>query len=117
MYLKGLPEKPTFSQRGLEGFRYPLENKELEVYQVAVTRGHDNIIISKRCTHIYYVLRGNGIFSIDGADEKARAGDLVEIPPGVEYCYSGRMELLLIMQPPWFEGNEVVVRGNPAVKK
>ncbi|MDY6771084.1 MAG: cupin domain-containing protein [Candidatus Nanohaloarchaea archaeon] len=109
-------DDPAFDQEGLTGYRYPLDNDELELYRVDVTRGHDTYIVSREITHIYRVLDGRGVFTIDGDDQRVEAGDTVEVPPGVEYTYSGSMELLLIMQPPWFEGNEEVTRPNPAVQ-
>ena len=111
-----LPTKPTFQQKGLKGHAYNLTNKELEIYNVDVTQGHDNYIISKKCFHIYYILEGKGTFDIGNKIEEVSKGSLVEIPPKVEYTYSGNMKLLLIMNPPWFEGNEEITKKNPNVK-
>ena len=111
-----LSEQPAFSQKGLKGYAYPLKNKNVEIYYVDVTQGHDNYIISKICTHIYYVLEGEGVFELDGKKTNMKKGELIEIPPNVEYAYSGNMRLLLIMNPPWFEGNEEIIRKNPSVK-
>lgn len=40
---------------------------------------------------------------------------LVEVPPNVEYSYSGTMKLLLIGNPRWFKGNEEITKRNPDV--
>ncbi len=64
--IKNIPEKPSFSQKGLEGFKFP-------------------------------------------------SGMMIEVPPQVEYVYSGKMKLLLIMSPPWFKGNETITKKNPSV--
>jgi hypothetical protein len=40
---------------------------------------------------------------------------LVEVPPNIEYSYSGSMKLLLIGNPRWFKGNEEVTKKNPDV--
>jgi len=111
-----LPIKPTFEQKGLKGFAYPLKNKELEIYFVDVTQGHDNYIISKKCFHIYFVIEGNGDFDINNQSIKVAKNSLVEVQPNVEYTYSGNMKLLLIMNPPWFEGNEEITKNNPNVR-
>jgi len=42
-------------------------------------------------------------------------GLLVEVPPGVEYSYSGSMKIFLVSHPRWFEGNEQTTRNNPEV--
>lgn len=54
-------------------------------------------------------------FTIEDERKDVEPGNLVEIPPGVKYTYSGEMKLLLIMQPPWFEGNEEIKGKNPDV--
>ena len=40
---------------------------------------------------------------------------LVEIPPKVEYCYSGKMKLLVFSTPRWFSGNDTFTKWNPDV--
>jgi hypothetical protein len=42
-------------------------------------------------------------------------GLIVEVPPGVEYSYSGSMKILLVSHPRWFAGNERMTRNNPDV--
>lgn len=108
-------KEPTFEQKGLKGYRFPLENKELEIYYCDVSQGHDNYIISKKCYHLYYILEGNGTFEIEGVVQDITKGSFIEVPPHKEYTYSGKMKLLLIMNPPWFEANEKVTRSNPKV--
>ena len=115
-YIRKKPNKPTFSQKGLDGYKFPLSNEEVEVGFVDVKKGHDNYIISKKITHIYYILEGKGFFDIEGVRHDVKPGMLIEIPPNVEYAYSGKMKLLLIMNPPWFEGNEIITKKNPSVK-
>ena len=108
--------KPTFEQKGLKGYRYPLSNDQFETYYVEVSQGHDNYAISRTCTHIYYIHEGCGEFEIDGELCPVSAPcAMVEVPPGVEYTFSGKMKLLLIMTPPWFAENEEITRPNPNV--
>ncbi len=114
-YIKDKPEKPSFSQKGLDGFKFPLSNKEVEIYFVDVTKGHNTYIISKKITHVYYILEGSGFFDIGGIKHNANSGMMIEVPPNIEYTYSGKMKLLLIMNPPWFKGNEVITKKNPSV--
>ncbi len=114
-YVKKKPDEPTFSQKGLSGYKFPLSNKNVEVGFVDVRKGHDNYIISKKITHIYYILEGEGFFDIDGKKYDVKPGMLIEIPSNVEYAYSGSMKLLLIMNPPWSEDNEEITKKNPSV--
>ena len=114
-YLITRKEKPSYIQKGLKGYKFHLKNKDLEVYFVDVEKGHDTFIISKKITHIYYILEGKGYFIIEGEKYYVEPGVVVEVPPNVEYSYSGTMKLILIMTPPWFEGNEIIVRKNPDV--
>lgn len=109
------PSEPTYIQKGLNGYQFPITNKEVEVYFVNVEKGHDNYIISKKITHMYYIIEGDGTFDITGEKHIIREGMFVEVPPNLEYTFSGTMKLILIMFPPWFEGNEEITRNNPDV--
>jgi chemotaxis methyl-accepting protein methylase len=40
---------------------------------------------------------------------------LVEVPPKVEYSYSGKMKLIAISKPRWFMGNDTHTKWNPDV--
>jgi len=115
-FVSKIPSKPNFSQKGLAGYHFKIKNRDVEVYFVDVTQGHEAYFISKKCTHIYYVIEGEGSFDINGAKHEVKPGMLVEVPPNVEYTYSGKMKLLLVMNPPWFKGNEEITRKNPSVK-
>jgi len=111
-----IPNKPSFSQKGLLGYKFPIKSHDVEVYFVDVVQGHETYFISKKCTHIYYVIEGEGFFDINDKKHDAKQGMLIEVPPNVEYTYSGKMKLLLIMSPPWFKGNEEITKKNPSVK-
>ena len=114
-YNLNLPVEPTFTQKGLSGYKYHLRNPDLEVFYVDVVQGHDTYEISKKCTHIYFVIEGEGFFEIDGSKLEAKPQMVIEVPPEVEYSYTGKMKLLLIMNPPFFEGNGEVTRMNQNV--
>jgi mannose-6-phosphate isomerase-like protein (cupin superfamily) len=106
---------PSYVQKSLSVFRFQTTNNDVEVYFVDVEKGHDTFIVSQKITHIYYVLEGAGYFIIDGYEYDATQGVLLEVPPGHEYSFSGIMKLLLMMTPPWFEGNDRVTKDNPDV--
>src|SRR3989304_1516023 len=99
-YLHSLPTSASFTGKGLLGYTFgPLNHKDLEIYYIEVEKGHDTFMISRNITRIYYVLSGNGYFTIDDRKYDVRPGVLVEVPPKVEYSYSGTMTLLALSQP------------------
>ena len=110
-----LKSSPSYSQKGLKGYKFPLNDKKLEIYFVDIKKGHDTYIISKKITHTYFILKGNGLFDVNGRKIKVKSGTLIEILPKTEYTYSGRMKVLLIMEPPWFKGNDKITKKNPLI--
>lgn len=115
-FSRKLSGKPSYSQKGLSGYKFSLENPNVEIYFVDVKQGHDTYLISKKCSHIYYVLEGKGFFDIENKKHQVKSGMLIEVSPNIEYTYSGKMKLLLIMNPPWFKGNDKITKKNPSVK-
>jgi len=109
--------KPTsFTGTGLEGYTFgPLRQKDLDIYYIVSEKGHDTFMVSKKITRTYYVLSGNGYFTIDNRRYDVCPGTLVEVPPKVEYSYSGKMTLLGFARPRWFRGNDSHTRWNPDV--
>ncbi len=115
-YVLTTPSSPSFALKGLKGYQFEsLRNQELDIYFLDVERGHDTFVISKKITRIYYIIEGKGYFTIENQKYDVEPGILVEIPPNVEYSYSGAMKLLLIGNPRWFRGNEEVTKKNPDV--
>src|SRR5271166_1418763 len=115
-YTYSLPTSVSFTGKGLLGYSFgPLNQKDVEIYYIEVERGHDTFMVSKRITRTYYVLSGRGYFTIDNIQHPVCAGVLVEVPPRVEYSYSGKMTLLGISIPRWFSGNDTFTKWNPDV--
>jgi len=115
-YIYSLPTSVSFTGKGLLGYTFgPLNEKDLEIYYIEVEKGHDTFMISKKITRIYYVLTGTGYFTIDGNQYAVTPGMLVEVPPKVEYCYSGKMTLIALSKPRWFSGNDTFTKWNPDV--
>jgi len=112
-----LPESASFTDTGLTGYIFgPLNDPNVEVCYIDVVQGHDTFQISRKIHRIYYVLEGNGYFTISGQRFDVTAGALVEVPPGMEYSYSGTMKLIAFMKPRWFAGNDTATKWNPDVK-
>jgi len=110
--IKKFPSKPTYRQKGVSGYQFSLKNKNIEIYFVNVSKGHDSYLISKKITHIYYILEGQGFFDIAGKIYKVKTGNIIEAEPNIEYTYSGKMKMLLIMNPPYFKGNDKKTKKN-----
>jgi chemotaxis methyl-accepting protein methylase/mannose-6-phosphate isomerase-like protein (cupin superfamily) len=117
-YTHSLPPLPSFDGKGLFGYTFgPLQQKDLEIYYIEVERGHDTFMVSKRITRVYYVLSGSGYFTISNRRHHVSSGTLVEVPPKVEYSYSGKMKLLAVSKPRWFYGNDTHTKWNPDVEQ
>jgi|SRR5271166_2801754 len=115
-YVLAASSSPSFALEGLAGYEFqPLKVQDIAVHLVDVHKGHDTFIISKSLTRIYYIIEGTGVFTIGDQRYDVASGLLVEVPPGVEYSYSGKMKMFLVSHPRWFEGNERTTRKNPDV--
>ncbi|MDH2355949.1 MULTISPECIES: AraC family ligand binding domain-containing protein [Bradyrhizobium] len=115
-YVFEMSSSPAFAQEGMAGYEFrPLKDPDFAVHLLDVRTGHDTFMISQALTRIYYIIEGSGVFAIDNQNFDVSPGLVVEVPPGVEYSYSGRMKILLVSHPRWFEGNERMTRKNPNV--
>ena len=115
-YICNLSSEPIFTQKGLACYPFEIQSPDVQVKVIDVETGHDTYIVCKKCTHIFYVIEGEGSFEIDDTLYSVKPHMLIEVPPHVEFTYTGKMKLLLIMNPHWFEGNEEIIRENPNVK-
>jgi SAM-dependent methyltransferase len=115
-YVYSLPTAASFTGKGLLGYTFgPLNQKDIEIYYIEVEKGHDTFMVSKKITRTYYILSGTGYFTIGGHKYDVGPGALVELPPKVEYSYSGKLKLLALSRPRWFRGNDKFTKWNPDV--
>ena len=115
-YIYSLPTSVSFTGKGLLGYAFgPLKQKDLAISYVEVDKGNDTFVISNNITRHFYVLSGTGCFTIHDHKYPVSPGMLVEIPPKVEYCYSGKMKLLLFEKGRWFPGNDTHTKWNAEV--
>jgi mannose-6-phosphate isomerase-like protein (cupin superfamily) len=115
-YVLAVSSSPSFTLKGMAGYEFqPLKDDDFAVHLLEVHKGHDTFMISKALTRIYYIIEGAGVFTIDNQKYDVVQGLIVEVPPGVEYSYSGSMKILLVSHPRWFNGNERMTRNNPDV--
>ena len=115
-YVYSLPTSPSFTNKGVVGYDFgPLNHKDVEIIYVEAERGHDTFLISKRVVRIYYILSGSGYFTIADHKYDVGAGMLVEVPPKVEFSYSGKMKLIVFSTPRWSGGSDTFTKWNPDV--
>jgi chemotaxis methyl-accepting protein methylase len=115
-YVYSLPSSPSFTNKGLVGYDLgPLNQKDVEIIYVESERGHDTFMVSKKIVRIYYILSGSGYFTIADHKYDVSAGMFVEVPPKLEYCYSGKMKLIVFSKPRWVSGNDTFTKWNPDV--
>lgn len=98
-YIKKLPTEPSFMQKGLNGYNYELETKEISITLEDCFKGHDKYHKNIYSSKIYYCIDGNGKFKVAGEIINIEKGDLIEIPKNTEFVFAGKMKLLLIMAP------------------
>ena len=111
MYVLKKPLEITFKKAGVKGFVFPtseLINKS-EFLIIETQTGHETTIVERESDFVYYVLDGDGYFEIDGRKEKCGRGDLVVIPAGVAFTYTGKLKMLLIVTPPFKPEQEEIV--------
>ena len=106
-YIKKCPKEPSFSQKGLNGYSYSINNTSISIDIEDVYKGHEKYCKSLVSTFIYYVISGNGTFKIDNEKHEVSEGDVIEIPKDTEFVFAGKMKLLLIMTPPFDPKNEI----------
>jgi mannose-6-phosphate isomerase-like protein (cupin superfamily) len=73
-------------------------------------KGHMQEWYSDSATQIWYIIKGQGTFVLDGKRHKVSAGDLVVVPPKVKKYYLGKMKMLLITSPKFDPNDEHEVR-------
>lgn len=114
-YIQDRPDETDFEQEGLDGYKFPLETDDFELYFIDSHKGHDHFVKGKTITHTYYILEGNGTFTIDGKTKEVEPDEVVDIPRDVEFAYTGEMELLLIIAPAFTEDAIEIIRENKEV--
>ena len=87
-----LPQRPTRYTFGT------LNHKDLEIYYDDTDKGHDTFILGREITRLYYILGGSGYFTIDNRTYDLSVGMLVEMPPKIEYSYSGSLTRSVILR-------------------
>ena len=110
-YVLKIPSKYTFEKEGIKGTNFESKNlSEKAKFAVIETEtGHENRIRENECDFIYFILEGKGNFEINSEIEKCQRGDLVVIPSGSVFRYTGKMKLFLITIPFWYPEQEEIL--------
>lgn len=106
------PEKPDFQKEGMDGYCYALKTENLSLTIEDSYKGHDKYCTNTKNDVIYYVLEGEGKFSIDGKIYEVKKDDVVEIKVNTEYVFAGKMKLLYISVPAYKNGDFINGREN-----
>ena len=111
-YVKEFPQEPSFRREGFDGYIGEIRNQNISVTYENVYKGHDKYCTNTKITHIYYVISGKGKFKINNDIYEVEKGNIIEIPPSTKFIFAGKMELLLIMNPPFTYEGEIVGEDN-----
>lgn len=96
-------------KHGISLLTYGSVSDDINFVRVSVKEGHFEEF-KNTSWFIYHLLEGSGLFVLNGEQVKAKKGDVVSIPPNTRIHYFGKMELVLIVSPPWKEENETHIR-------
>lgn len=111
-YVKKLSNVPSFSQEGFNGFSFNIDNKNMSIDMIDSYKGHGKYCKNLVSTHIYYIISGSGRFKINGEIYNVEEKDIIEISPNTEFIYTGKMQMILIMNPPFEDCNNIEGRNN-----
>ncbi|HUS25969.1 MAG TPA: cupin domain-containing protein [Nevskiaceae bacterium] len=111
MYVIHEPSEHSFDKVGIQGKIFPARGltESLNFVRISTETGHETKIIEHESTFCYYVLEGEGYFEINDQREDCAKGDLVVIPAGAPFIYKGKLEMLLVNNPPWREEQEETI--------
>jgi mannose-6-phosphate isomerase-like protein (cupin superfamily) len=108
-YVYSEEEARHISKHGIDLTLYGPINKDIDFKRISVKEGHFEEF-KNTSWFIYYILQGNGIFVLNDEQIEVKQGDIVSIPPNTRIHYFGKLELTLIVTPPWKAENETHIR-------
>ena len=112
-YIRKMSNVPDFEPKGyFKGYFLSKGKLGVDVYYIDMESGHQFYQKESKSIHIYYILEGSGIASIDGNKYNIEKGDTVEIPIDTEYAFKGKMKMIEIMDPPFEPSTHIDTRKN-----
>jgi len=102
----------TKNKHGIKLILYGDSKKlpQADVSYVEVKSGHYQEFHDDTSTFIYYILKGNGKFYLNGKETKVKATHVLIIPPNTKIYYFGKMKMILVVAPAWNNRHEHHVR-------
>ncbi len=109
--MKHTQEEATHkSKHGIDITVYDTDTDAIGFVCVETEKGHFQEFSDSESMFMYYVLEGEGVFFLNGAETAVKAGDLLVIPPKTNIYYVGKLKMTLTTVPGWKAENEVHVR-------
>jgi len=99
-----------FNKHGIDLTIYNEDVPQANVVHVSVEEGHFQEFSDKESYYIYYIYEGTGLFVLNDEEVKAKATDLIVIPPGTRIHYFGEMKMVLTVTPAFKAENENHIR-------
>src|SRR5690606_23040635 len=82
-----------FNKHGIDLTIYGQNVPEANVVHVSVDKGHFQEFYDIQSTYTYYIYEGEGTFYLNDEEVKAKATDLIVIPPNTRIYYFGKMKM------------------------
>lgn len=110
-YVISEPSSWSFDRVGVRGkvFAATGLTSSCEHLLIETETGHETTIRQERSDFVYYVLDGAGTFEIDRTRMPCKKGDLVVVPHGHPFTYTGHLRMLLTCTPPFDPSQETVI--------
>lgn len=86
------------------------ESRNAAVLYQETQAGHAEEFLHERSDFIYYILEGNGIWTVEDREFEAGAGDVVIVPAGKRFWFRGNLKQVCVTAPAWEEEYEHHIR-------
>ena len=112
-YIKKISKEPDFEEEGyFKGYHLTTGKPDVGIDYIEMETGHQFVQKELKSTHIYYIIEGRGIATIDNNKYEIEQGDTVEIPAGTEFAFKGKMKMIEVMNPPFDINTHIDLRKN-----
>ena len=112
-YIKKISEEPDFEEEGYyKGYHLTTGKPDVGIDYIEMETGHQFVQKELKSIHIYYIIEGRGIATIDNNKYEIEQGDTVEIPAGTEFAFKGKMKMIEVMNPSFDINTHIDLRKN-----
>lgn len=109
-YVYTTKEARKFNKHGIDLTIYGEDVPSAHVVYVEVKEGHFQEFADVESTYMYYIVEGEGTFMLNDEPVKAKATDLLVIPPNTRIHYFGKLKMVLTVTPTFKAENERHIR-------